>query len=149
MQILFIDGRHEQLYSELCTRMKYLDEYHRTTAYLLSLDNVCRDHIADIFDLQEDVIKPETLCRAWQTSTSRKSHFAGHGKQARAARAAACYSIFGTATTQRENPLKKKPQAAIIPPSIFSLAVMHPTIGKQYSSDTQTIQSDNSSGYNF
>ena len=73
MQILFIDSRHEQLYSELCTRMKYLDEYHRATAYLLSLDNVCRDHIADIFDLQEDVIKPEALCKAWQTSTSRKS----------------------------------------------------------------------------
>ena len=58
MQILFIDGRHEQLYSELCTRMKYLDEYHRTTAYLLSLDNVCRDHIADI----TTILRPTRRC---------------------------------------------------------------------------------------
>ena len=73
MQIIFIDGDHEQLYSDLCKRMKYLDEYHRAAAYILSLDRVCREHTEDIFDLQEDVIKPEALCKAWQTSTSRKS----------------------------------------------------------------------------
>lgn len=73
MQILFYDSRHEQLYCDLCKRMKYLDEYHRATAYLLSLDNVGREHIDDIFDLKEDVIKPEGLHKAWQTGTSAKT----------------------------------------------------------------------------
>lgn len=73
MQIIFIDSEHEQLYSNLCRRMQQQDEYHRAAAYILSLDRVCREHTEDIFDLQEDVIKPEALCKAWQTSTSRKS----------------------------------------------------------------------------
>ena len=73
MSIVFKDDEHEQLYNNLCKRMKYLDEYHRTAAYLLSLDDVCREHIANIFDLQEDVIIPEALERAWQTGTSMKT----------------------------------------------------------------------------
>lgn len=73
MSIVFKDDEHEQLYNDLCERMKYLDEYHRAAAYLLSLDDVCNEHIADIFDLQEDVIIPEALERAWQTGTSMKT----------------------------------------------------------------------------
>ena len=73
MSIVFKNDEHEQLYNDLCERMKYLDEYHRAAAYLLSLDDVCNEHIADIFDLQEDVIIPEALERAWQTGTSMKT----------------------------------------------------------------------------
>ena len=71
--MIFADDKHEQLFNDLCTKMKYLDNYHTAAAYILSLDKVCREHIEDIFDLKEDVIKPEGLCKAWQTSTSRKS----------------------------------------------------------------------------
>lgn len=71
--IKFYDDEHEELYNELCSRMKYLDCYHQTAAYLLALDSVCRQHINDIFDFSEDVIKPECLNKPWQTSTSRKT----------------------------------------------------------------------------
>lgn len=72
-QMLFKDSDHENRYSELCSRMKCLDEYHRAAAYLIALDNVCRQHSTDIFDFQEDVIYPECLRAEWQTSTSRKT----------------------------------------------------------------------------
>jgi len=71
--ILFYDDLHEQKYNDLCSRMKYLDEYHRAAAYLLSLDRVCREHIEDLFDLQDDAIIPEGLLKGWQTGTSRKT----------------------------------------------------------------------------
>lgn len=72
-RMLFKDSDHENRYSELCSRMKYLDEYHSAAAYLIALDNVCRQHSTDIFDFQEDVIYPECLRAEWQTSTSRKT----------------------------------------------------------------------------
>lgn len=71
--MLFLDDEHKQLYNNLCGRMAYLDEYHRAAAYLLSLDTVCRRHIPALFDLKEDVIKPESLQEAWQTGTSKKT----------------------------------------------------------------------------
>lgn len=69
----FYDDKHEQLYKDLCGRMKYLDEYHKAVAYLLSLDNVVRGHIRDVFDFEEDVIIREGLNKAWQTGTSKKT----------------------------------------------------------------------------
>ena len=73
MDIIFKDKEHEKRYTSICTKMKYLDEFHRSTAYLLSLDEVCRKHISDIFDFEEDAIIPEGLHENWQTGTSRKT----------------------------------------------------------------------------
>lgn len=53
--------------------MKHLDEYHTSAAYLLSLDVVCRKHTTELFDFYEDIICPEGLKKAWQTSTSSKT----------------------------------------------------------------------------
>jgi len=69
----FYDEEHEEKFVEFCQKMKYLDEYHKAAAYLLALDVVCREHIADLFDFAEDVIKPDGLDKDWQTSTSRKT----------------------------------------------------------------------------
>lgn len=73
MDIIFKDKEHKEKYNSICARMKYLDEYHRSVAYLLSLDEVCRKHISDIFDFEEDAIIPEGLHDNWQTGTSRKT----------------------------------------------------------------------------
>ena len=71
--MIFHDKRHETAYNDICSRMKYLDCYHQAVAYLITLDSVCRQHINDIFDFPEDVIKPECLNKPWQTGTSKKT----------------------------------------------------------------------------
>lgn len=70
--IIFYDNRHKESYNEICGRMKCLDNYHCSLAYLLSLEGV-REHIADCFDFADDVIKVECLKSSWQTSTSLKT----------------------------------------------------------------------------
>lgn len=72
-QIKFMDELHEEKFASIGERMKHLDEYHKAAAYLLALDVVCREHINDLFDFDEDIIKPEGLNKDWQTSTSRKT----------------------------------------------------------------------------
>lgn len=69
----FRDQKHEKLYDEICSRMKNLDDYHKSLAYLLALDAVCREHISDIFDLNEDGIRPACITASWQTGTSQKT----------------------------------------------------------------------------
>lgn len=69
----FYDDTHKSKYDEFCKKMKYLDEYHRTVAYLFALDKVCREHIGDIFNFAEDGIIREGLHKGWQTSTSRRT----------------------------------------------------------------------------
>lgn len=73
MSIVFKDTKHEQLFYDILAKMKSNDEYHKTAAYLLSLDTGCREHISDVFDIKEDVIIPEALERAWQSGTSMKT----------------------------------------------------------------------------
>lgn len=69
----FIDKIHEKLYKEICSRMRYLDCYHYSVAYLIALDKVLRDHIDAVFDFEEDVIKPKCLYMGFQTGTSLKT----------------------------------------------------------------------------
>ena len=71
--ILFADKKHEELFYSLFKKMNTHDCYHGSAAYLLGLDTVLREHIKDVFDFSEDVIKPDGLHKAWQTGTSRKT----------------------------------------------------------------------------
>ncbi len=71
--ILFADKKHEDLFFDLFKRMKTKDCYHGSAAYLLGLDTVLREHINDVFDFSEDIIKPDGLNKAWQTGTSKKT----------------------------------------------------------------------------
>jgi len=73
MNIIYRDSKHKELFAQCCGKMAYLDEYHRAAAYLLSLDNVLRDHIIEVFSFNRDEIKPEALQASWQTGTSRKT----------------------------------------------------------------------------
>ena len=69
----FYDDRHETAYNNICSRMKYLDCYHRSLAYLLALDTVLREHTEAVYDFQEDVIKIEGLNEGFQTGSSMKT----------------------------------------------------------------------------
>ena len=71
--MIFYDEQHETTYNYICSRMKYLDCYHRSLAYLLALDTVLREHIEDVFDFQEDGIKRDGLHKGFQTGTSMKT----------------------------------------------------------------------------
>lgn len=70
---IFANDKHRELYSSTLDRMASTDCYHRSVAYLLSLDNVLRDHMGAIFDFDGDVIKPDGMNADFQTSTSCKT----------------------------------------------------------------------------
>lgn len=69
----FRDKKHEELFNELCEKMRYSDTYHQSLAYLIALDSVCREHIPEIFNIDEDGIEPNCISKAWQTSTSKRT----------------------------------------------------------------------------
>ncbi len=69
----FIDVIHERFYKEFLSRMDNYDVYHRTFAYLITLDNSCRYHINDLYDFDECCLKTDPLDHGWQTGTSRKT----------------------------------------------------------------------------
>lgn len=69
----FYDDTQETLFFEILAKMNHTDCYHAAVAYLISLDNVCRDHIDRLYDFSTDCIKPEALQEGWQTGTSMKT----------------------------------------------------------------------------
>lgn len=54
--MIFHDEEHEELFNKLCKEMPYLDNFHMSLAYLLTLDTVLRDHIGALYDVKKDVI---------------------------------------------------------------------------------------------
>lgn len=73
--ILFRDQRHRDDYGSLLWRMQGedYDENHAAFAYLVTLDVVCRAHIGDLYDCDNDCIRPEALNASWQTGSSIKT----------------------------------------------------------------------------
>lgn len=71
--MIFYDDEHEEMFNKLCGKMPYLDGYHLSLAYFLTLDNVLRDHIGALYDVKKDVIIFEGLNKPFQTSTSSKT----------------------------------------------------------------------------
>lgn len=68
----FISDEHKTAYTELFKSLPD-DVYHKSLAYLLTLDNVCRRHISELFNLEERTIIPAALSQPWQTGTSLKT----------------------------------------------------------------------------
>lgn len=73
MSILFENTEHERKYYSVLKSMKNNDCYHKSVAYLFTLDLVCFDHINSLFDFKEDIIKRNGLNESWQTETSKKT----------------------------------------------------------------------------
>ncbi len=71
--MLFIDSEHELLYNDVLDNMRKQDCYHRSLAYLMTLDAACRKHIEDLYDFKEDIILFDGLDKGWQTDTSVKT----------------------------------------------------------------------------
>ena len=66
----FLDDRHEKQFYEFVSNMSSDDSYHTSMAYLLSLDRDCREHVVELFDFENDRIKPNGQYADWQTGTS-------------------------------------------------------------------------------
>ena len=71
--IEFYDDEHERSFQTICKKMKCLECYQLSMAYLLALDIVLREHIEDVFDFEENCIRPDALHKGWQTGTSRRT----------------------------------------------------------------------------
>lgn len=68
-----MNAAHKENYFKLLEKMRSTDEYHKSTAYLIALDNELTAHLNDVFDLDQDVIKHTALNQPWQTGTSIKT----------------------------------------------------------------------------
>lgn len=76
--VVFDDEEHWRLFFKVICRMNlkpHKDPYREALAYLITLDAACRQHIDDLYDFEECVIKPEVLDRGWQTGTSLRTTF--------------------------------------------------------------------------
>mgnify|MGYP007025072927 CR=1 FL=1 len=51
--MIFQDKEHEKMFNKLCKEMPYLDNFHMSLAYLLTLDTVLRDHIGALYDVKK------------------------------------------------------------------------------------------------
>lgn len=72
MIIEFYDYDHEKAYANMCSKicLHSNDVYHSSLFYLLTLDEVCRKHLNEIYDFEDDCIIPSALNKPWQTSHS-------------------------------------------------------------------------------
>lgn len=71
--MIFQGKEHEKMFNKLCKEMPYLDNFHMSLAYLLTLDTVLRNHIGALYDVKKDVIIFEGLNKPFQTHTSKKT----------------------------------------------------------------------------
>lgn len=69
----FAGKEHEDSFSRFAARMKSLDVYHLSAAYLLGLDKVLREHASDVFDFEDDSIIIDGLHKGFQTSSSSRT----------------------------------------------------------------------------
>ncbi len=69
----FKNEYHETLFWVIMQKMKCNDVYSRSVAYLIALDSVCRNHVEDMFDFKENIIRHDSLNASWQTGTSMKT----------------------------------------------------------------------------
>ena len=70
MSIKFKCRDHERFYQQCLVRCGCGDPYHKAFFYTMGISDETRKHVEDVFDFQEDVIRPEGLNKGWQTSGS-------------------------------------------------------------------------------
>ena len=70
MSIHFKNRDHERFYQQCLVRCGCGDPYHKVFFYTMGISDETRKHVEDVFDFQEDVIRPEGLNKGWQTSGS-------------------------------------------------------------------------------
>ncbi len=70
---MFYDREHWQAFTDCISRMRHSDVHHISVAYLLTLDSVCRQHIDECFNFDDDGIIPDAIVQGWQTTISKKT----------------------------------------------------------------------------
>ncbi len=68
--IKFANKTHEAAFYSFIERMSKADCYRISLAYLFALDSVCRSHINELYNFDENCIIPNGIMQSWQTSTS-------------------------------------------------------------------------------
>lgn len=66
----FRSSEHENKYNMILKKMNCDDVYHKSLAYLISCDSVCRNHINNIYDFKNHSIKSDCLNASWHTGSS-------------------------------------------------------------------------------
>lgn len=69
----FKDNDHKLNYEVAVNIMKATGCRTQAVAYLLSLDNICFEHIHDIFDIAYNTMNTDSLYQPWQTFTSQRT----------------------------------------------------------------------------
>ncbi|MDE5621307.1 MAG: hypothetical protein K2I80_12475 [Ruminococcus sp.] len=69
----FKNEYHKTLFWVIMQKMTRDDGYHKAIAYLIALDDVCKDHVEEIYDFKKRCIMPDCLKKSWQTGTSLKT----------------------------------------------------------------------------
>lgn len=66
----FKNKEHQRFYLEMMAAAKSNDTYHRSFFYTLGINEDTRNHVNDLYDSKEDIIKLKGLNKGWQTSGS-------------------------------------------------------------------------------
>ena len=69
----FRNQEHKDRFYALLGQMTCQDDYHKSAAYLMTLDDVLNKHVSEIYDFDERIINSEKIGEGWQTDTSVKT----------------------------------------------------------------------------
>ena len=69
----FRNQEHKERFYALFEQMTCHDVYHKSAAYLLTLDDVLYKHVGEIYGFDEFIIYSEKIGEDWQTDTSVKT----------------------------------------------------------------------------
>ena len=69
----FRNQEHKDRFYAILGQMTCQDDYHKSAAYLMTLDDVLYKHVGEIYDFDERIINSPLIKAAWQTHTSRKT----------------------------------------------------------------------------
>ena len=66
-EIKFTSKEHENFYKTMLQKSGNNDSYHRALFYCIGISDTVRRNVKQIFDFEQDRIKPDGLLEGWQT----------------------------------------------------------------------------------
>lgn len=66
-EIKFTSKEHENFYKTMLQKSGNSDSYHRAFFYCIGISDTVRRNVKQIFDFEQDRIKPDGLHEGWQT----------------------------------------------------------------------------------
>jgi excisionase family DNA binding protein len=73
MRLRFLDDAHRGFYEERLKGVREGDVYRKALFYTLGVCHETRVHISDLYDFDDEHIKPEGIRKPWQTSESKRA----------------------------------------------------------------------------